>query len=68
MEDFESAVEYVANMLMYRVEATPVEGEEISLPVGPGPDGEYKVWSSTMTTYTLGLMLSGALLIEREGK
>ncbi len=66
MEDFESAVEYVANMLMYRVEATPVEGEEINLPVGPGPDGEYKMWSAQTTTYTLGLMLSGALSIERE--
>ena len=68
LEDFEATVEYVANLLMYKVEATPVPGEMFSIPVGPGPDGEYGVWSHEMTTYTLGLMLSGALLIEREGK
>lgn len=66
MKDFEATVEYVANMLMYRVEATPVEGEEISLPVGPSQDGEYGVWSAQMTTYTLGLILSGALAYEKE--
>lgn len=66
LEDFEATVEWVANKLMYSVPATEVEGEMLNLTV-EGERGP-ELWSRNMTTYTLGLMLSGALIQEREGR
>lgn len=64
LEDLEQTVEYVSNLLKYKVDATPVTGEMFSVPV-TGEHGP-ELFVREMTTYTLGLMLSGALLLHRE--
>jgi hypothetical protein len=58
--EFLATVRYVADLLKNRVPATPVEGEEIALPV-EDENGRPGMWTGQTTTYTLGLMLSGAL-------
>lgn len=64
-EEFIATIGYVSDMLLHRVPATPVEGETISVPC-EGMEGRPTVWTGNTTTYTLGLMLGGALSLERE--
>lgn len=63
-KEFMDTIEYVRSMLLYRVKATPVEGETVFIPA-EGEDGPF-LWKANTTTYTLGLMLGGALSIEEE--
>ena len=65
-EDFMACVDWVATKLMYSVPATQVDSEMIVLKCGPGLDQEMTTWSKQMTTYTLGLMLKGALAMEED--
>ena len=65
-EDFMACVDWVATKLMYSVPATQVDSEMIVLKCGPGQDQEMVTWSKPMTTYTLGLMLKGALAMEED--
>lgn len=64
-KEFLDTVRYVSEMLLHRVPATPVEGETIQLPC-EGMDGEPTLWEGNTTTYTLGLMLGGALSLLKE--
>lgn len=63
-EEQRTAIEWVASHLMYNVENTPVDGEKLVIPVGEGR----ALWEGQMTTYTLGLMLSGMVCLDREGR
>ena len=64
-EEQRTAVEWVASQLMYNVPTTRVPNEHIVLPVGENGDA---IWTGDMTTYTLGLMLSGMVIMDREGR
>lgn len=63
-DELRTEIKRIADLLMYRVPATPVEGETISLMV-EGVNGP-ELWSRQATTYTLGLMLSGMVLLDEE--
>lgn len=64
-EEQRNFLEWVSTQLMYGLPATPIKDGEIVLPVGENGEA---VWRGNMTTYTLGLMLSGMVALDREGK
>lgn len=63
-EEQRTEIKRIADLLIYHVQATPVEGETISLMVD-GRNGP-ELWLRQATTYTLGLMLSGMVLLDEE--
>jgi len=60
-DEQKQVIKYVSDKLMFDIPAVEIPGEEFVLTL----EGGY-VFEGTTTTYTLGLMLSGMLLLDEE--
>jgi hypothetical protein len=66
-DEFESTIEWVADKLLYSVPTTEIPEESMSFSMESEEHGAF-VWSGRVTTYTLGLILKGAMSMKRESR